>query len=431
MSDSRRRIPCPTPFDQIPAPELSAEQQPLPPSCLRATTVMAAGYEELSIVYKRTYAYDHAQPPTPTDIQPQLIMDFIPYESEGPDVPSSYKETPEIIGYKTGTDLIVRGSARSDRPVTQTQLSIYIGSKRVHRAEVLGKRYCDFINGKIVFTPPQPFVDIPLRYENAYGGPDLMCQAEFIEQLNREVRIEAMRRIRPIAENFFSDANPLIYPRNRFGKGYILEGKKDLIEGRELPNIEWPNDRLTPDNIIVGNPLNWLKQPLPVGFDYLDPAAFPRSALFGLPPVTIENPGPVAEVERGYLPSDFSRGNIFTCSKENIPQLIHADAGRCASLGLWLPFLKRNESIRICGMDPQHPEFEIILPNESPLISIPGIGSGKQPIEIGSQLYLAHVDIDDRRLTLVWVARTKSPGSLSASQLFEIENSLTLKMNKD
>jgi len=392
---------------------------------------MTAGEEELAVVYKKTYDFRHARPATPSDSQPPLINDFIPYESGTPDTPSSYMETPEVIGHKTGTDLVIRGSAQSPRPVTQTTISVHIDSRLIHRADVLGNRYCGFVNGRLMFTPPEPFVEIPLRYENAYGGPDRLCQTEFIEQLNQTVPAADMRRIRSIAEDLFSDATPLMYPRNRFGKGYILEERKDIVEGRSLPNIERPEARLTPENIIVGNPLSWYKQPLPIGLDYLDPSAFPRCAMFGLPPATIENPGPFAEVKKGYVPEDFSRGNIFTCDRENIPQLIHPDAGRCASLGLWLPFLKGHESIRLHGMDLAHPDFEVVLPAEYPVFSISGSGSGRGAVDIKGRIYLAHININDHLLTLIWTARIKSPGSLDTARLMEIENDLVLNFQKE
>lgn len=428
MSESNHRIPQPLPFDQMPPPDLPDETQP-PPSCLRVTTVMAAGEEELAIVYKKTYDFRHAEPPIPSDSQPPLINDFIPYGDGESDTPASYMEMPEIIGCKTGTDLVIRGSARSRHPVAQTQVSVHIASRPIHRADVLGNRYCGFVNGNLMFTSPEPFIDIPLRYENAYGGLDRLCQAEFIEQLNQTVPAKDMRRIRSIAEDLFSDATPLMYPRNRFGKGYILEERKDLVEGRNLPNLERPDARLTPENIIVGNPLNWPKQPLPIGFDYLDPSAFPRCAMFGLPPATIENPGPFAEVEKGYVPKDFSRGNIFTCRQEDVPQLIHPDAGRCASLGLRLPFLKNHESIRLHGMDLAHPDLEVILPSEYPVFSISG--SGRDVVDMRGRIYLARINIDDRLLTLVWAARIKSPDSLDTARLMEIENDLVLNFRKE
>lgn len=429
MPESESRIPQPTPFDKLPPPEVPPELQQPPPSCLRATVVMASGHEELAIVYKRTYTFEHGQPPELAEEQPPLVADFVPYDEAEPDTPTSYKDMPEVLGYKTGTDLVIRGSARAAQPITQTQVGVNIDRKPVHRADVLGQRFCDFVNGELVFTPPEPFEDMPLRYENAYGGRDLLFETEFVEKLKETVPAENMRRIRPAAEDAFENGSPLMYPRNRFGKGYVLDGRRDLVEGRKLPNLEWPDDRLTPERLMVGNPLDWNKQPLPIGFDYLEPAAFPRCSMVGLPPATIEDPGPIQEVERGYVPADFSRGNIFTCSRENLPELIHPEAGRCASMGLWLSFLKGQESILLSGMDPRHPELQVKLPGETPLFSVPGLQ--RRPVDLVGQLYLVHIDTYDCLLTLVWTARTKSPGTLQPPRLMEIENDLELNVRKE
>lgn len=429
MANDESHIPQPTPFDELPPPEIPPELQPPPPSCLRATVVMASGYEELALVYKRTYIFEHDRQPLPAEEQPPLVADFLPHDKTEPGVPVSFKDMPEVVGYKTGTDLVVRGSACSTRPVTQSQVGIELDGQPIHRADVLGRRVCDYVKGELVFSQPEPFEEISLRYENAYGGRDLLCEGEFVEQLYETVPAEDMRRIRAAAEEIFSAGTPLMYPRNRFGKGYVLEDHKRLVEGRELPNLEWPQDRLTPERLIVGNPLNWNKQPLPIGFDYLEPAAFPRCAMVGLPPATIKDPGPIQEVARGFVSADFSRDNIFICAKENLPQLIHPAAGHCASLGLWLPFLSGRESILLSGMDPQWPKLEIRLPGETPLFSVPVQPSRAQ--ELVGQLYLVHVNTYDRLLTLVWTARTESPGMLQPQRLQEIENDLDLKIRKE
>ncbi|MGB5986016.1 MAG: DUF2169 domain-containing protein, partial [Desulfobacterales bacterium] len=421
--------PQPTAFDQLPPPEASSRLQTPPPSCLRATIVMGSGQEELAIVFKRTYIFEHRQIPQPTDEQPPLVLDFIPYQSVGANAFASFKDMPEVVGYKTGTDLVIRGSARADAPTRQMRVAVELNGRSIQQADVLGSRFCEYLKGELRFSLPEPFESMPLRYENAYGGRDLLCETEFLEQLYHAVPGDDLRRIRPAAEEIFSSGSPLMYPRNRFGKGYVLEDRRDLVEGRELPNLERPEDRLAPETIIVGNPLNWVKQPLPIGFDYLEPAAFPRCAMMGLPPATLKNPGPIQEVECGYIPGDYSRGNIFTCAKESVPKLIHPQAGHCASLGLWQPFFKGRETIILKGMDPQYPTLEVNLPGETPLFSVPGLQ--RHPVDLDGQLYLVHIDTDRRLLTLVWTGRTTMPSTLQRFDLLEIERDLKLNLRKE
>lgn len=429
MADNSPRIPKPTPLDELPPPEIPPALAPSPPSPLRVVLVAASGEEEVSIVYKRTYTFEHGRPCELAEEQPPLEEKNVPHDEIAPDVAPSYKTLPELIGYKTGADVVVQGSARPARPLSQMQVGVEIAGKYAHRAEVFGPRFCDTVNGKVAFTPPEPFEEMPLRYENAYGGRDRLFEEELVKKLEETTPAEDLRRVKAVAGEILQDGHPLMYPRNRFGKGYVLEDRKELIEGRELPNLEWPNDRLTPGRLVVGNPLDWNKQPLPIGFGYFDPSSFPRCSMFGLPPATTENQGPVVEVARGLIPADFSRGNIFTCTPEDLPKLIHPSAGRCASLGLWLPFLRGGESVALEGMDPEHPRFLVELPRERPVFSIPGLA--RRLVEVGGELYLVCIDLYSRLLTLVWAGRTKSPPSLTPDQVKEIERAVKVDMRKD
>jgi hypothetical protein len=429
MADNSTRIPKPTPLDELPPPEIPPALAPSPPSPLRVVLVAASGEAEVSVIYKRTYTFEHGRPCELAEEQPPLEEKNVPHDEIAPDVAPSYKVLPEVVGYKTGTDVVVQGSAHPARPLSQMQVGVEIAGKYAHKAEVFGPRFCDYVNGRVVFTPPEPFEEMPLRYENAYGGRDRRFEADLVKKLEETTPAEDLRRAKAVAGEIVQEGHPLMYPRNRFGKGYVLEDRKELIEGRELPNLEWPNDRLTPGRLVVGNPLDWNKQPLPIGFGYLDPSSFPRCSMFGLPPATTEKQGPVVEVARGLVPADFSRGNIFTCKPEDLPKLIHPSAGRCASLGLWLPFLRGGESIVLDGMDPEHSRFLVELPRESPVFGIPGLD--RRCVEVGGELYLVCIDLYSRLLTLVWAGRTKSPPSLTPDQVKEIEPAVKVDMRKD
>lgn len=429
VMNNRSRIPKPVPFDELPPPEIPPERAPAPPSPLRVVLVAASGQEEVSVVYKRTYAFQHGRPCELAEEQPPLEEKEILHDEIAPGVPPCYKTLPELIGYKTGTDVVVQASARPARRMSQMQVGVEIARKYVHKAEVFGPRFCDYVNGRVAFTPPQPFEEMPLRYENAYGGRDRLFEADFLKTLEEKTPAEDFRRVKSAAGEILQEGHPLMYPRNRFGKGYVLEDRRDLIEGRELPNLEWPNDRLTPGRLVVGNPLDWNKQPLPIGFGYLDVASFPRCSMVGLPPATTDKKEPVMEVARGLIPADFCRGNLFTCKPEDLPKLIHPSAGRCASLGLWLPFLRGNETIFLDGMDPEHPRFAVAPPGETPVFTIPGLAS--HPVEVAGQLYLICIDMYARLLILVWAGRVQSPHLMSPGSLKELQSAVKVSMRKE
>src|SRR5262249_43486981 len=153
----------------------------------------------------------------------------------------------------------------------------------------------------------------------------------FVEAFNEQTPADVLRRARPsIAALHLKDANPLIYHRNRSGKGFIVEGRPQWVHGRELPNLERPDDRLTPERIVLGDAANWIKSPIPVGFDYLDPMGFPRCACFGLAHHYPTPSRDVPEAVRGLIPPDFSKGNILLTGERDLPTLIHPDVARCA-----------------------------------------------------------------------------------------------------
>jgi len=320
---------------------------------------------------------------------------------------------------------VIQGSARPARPTDRMPVSARVG-EIVHRADVMGARYVDYVSGKIAFTPPEPFEVMPLRYENAYGGRDGPFEAWLAGEVERTTPAEDLRRARPSFEGAFQDNHPLAYPRNRFGKGYVLEERIELVQGRELPNLERPDDRLTPERLVVGNPMDWGRQPVPVGFDYLEPSAFPRTALLGIPPGSRIPWAEMPEVGLGLVPADYSRGTILECEPAEIPNVIHPHGSRCASLGLWLPFLTGREMVLLEGMDPKSPLLRVSLPGELPVFS--GRWPGSLGQELAGTLQLVEVDVDGRTLTLIWSARAGLDRPLRLEELPEVERDLSIRM---
>ncbi|HKJ02100.1 MAG TPA: DUF2169 domain-containing protein [Longimicrobiales bacterium] len=419
MSEPRSAVPRPTPFDELPAIERPAELEAHPPALLRAVQAGASGRLELALIYKRTYTFEPGKACVLSPEQPALLTDPVPHEELEPDEPVSFRALADLVGYKPGTDLVVNGSVRPPRPVAQASVGVSVGDGFQYRADVFGDRVADHVNGRIVFSDAKPFEEIPLRLENAYGGRDPWFERTVMEGVRSTADPEKLRRVTAAAESILGGGNPARYPRNRFGKGWILENRPEAVQGRALPNLEMPDDRLTPDRLIVGHPLEWAKQPLPASFGVLDFSTFPRSAMCGLPPMTTDPPLPYPEVERGLLPPDFCRGNLLTTPPEKLPTLIHPWIGRCASQGLWLPFLWGNEWIALDGMDPAHPRLALQLPGERPWFQVHGMGA--RPLELESELYLVDIDATDRTVVLIWVGRHPLDVPLEPKRLAAIE----------
>ena len=230
-----------------------------------------------------------------------------------------------------------------------------------------------------------------------------------------------MRRLAPIAQDFLQRLPPIAYPRNPYGKGYVLVGDTSKVVGRELPNIELDDDRLNPARLWPPKPLQWPQQPLPAGFDYMDATLFPRSAMMGLPPMAEGNLDDVAEVRRGQVPAGYCRGNAMHAEREEIPGLIHPELARCAPIGLRLPFLRGNEPVTLYGMDAASPELILQLPGQRPVFRLP---VGDKELELAPQLFQVFIDVDKKVLCLVWGARTPWKKPLKPGENQEIAASV-------
>ena len=417
MVETNRKVPKPIPFDEMPPPEVPLYMRPQPPGQMRVTTVIRDDIEELAVIYKRTYIFTHNRLSQLADEQLPLFEEGSYHDEIAPGVPPSFKSLPEIIGYKNGTDLIVQANAQPLLPTKSMTVSVQVGSYR-HTAKVIGQRFCDYLKGEIVFTTPKPFEEISLRYENAYGGRDSLFEEVFLKEVKKNALPDDIRQIKCVAETFLKDSPPVVYPRNRFGKGYVVENRRESIEGRELPNIERPDDLLTPARLVVDNPLTWNKQPLPVGFDYLDAASFPRSAMMGLPPPMAKQQEPVVEVGRQLIPEDYCLGNVFSTPASELPNVIHPLVGRCASLDLWLPFLRGNEEVLLSGMNRHIPEYLVRLPGEIPVFTINSLNYNSTKTD--ADLLLVSINLHLEVLTMIWSVRTPLKTSLTLAQLYEL-----------
>lgn len=414
-----RPLPRPTPLSALPPPP-----PPLPaaPSPLRVASLVTDAGPELAVIFKTTYDFQHGSPPRAAGEQPPLDDAGETYEPLAPDSEPSFRSLPEAIGFKTGSDVVIRGAATASRPVTSMRVGVQVRDVR-HEADVIGRRVCRLRHGRIEFSEPEPFERMPLRYELAYGGRDLWYEAAFMAELRRTAAPESMRRAGPVLKHLFGTINPFMYPRNRFGKGYILSDAAEAVEGRELPNIERPDDRITPDRIVLDDPFGWASMPVPIGFDYFDPLSFPRCAMLGMPPDAGEQATP-AEVRMGLIPPDYCRGHVLTAEGAAMADVIHPCASRVASLGLWLPFLAPGEPIYLWGMVPDLPYLQVDLPAAAPafLLEDPHVERSRMDCE----LHLVHIDVDARRLTLVWVGRSPLRRPLELGQAAELAGRLRL-----
>ncbi len=156
---------------------------------------------------------------------------------------ASYRIEPAYAFHKPSTDVVLVGRARAPgKPVSELEVVFRVGPVGKVLC-VTGDRRWVRVGGQIGATRPEPFSELPLRFERAFGGWD---------------------RSNPDPTKHGCEA------RNPIGVGYRApEGSFE--EGIALPNIEDPRDRVQAYGQAVA----------PAGVGFLSPDWAPRAKLAG------------------------------------------------------------------------------------------------------------------------------------------------------
>jgi hypothetical protein len=162
----------------------------------------------------------------PSEVQVEPFMQGQPLDG---DYEKSLLYESDFFGVKPHTDVLVNGSgwAPDGKPVTTLDVGFQVGPLR-KRLRLFGNRWWTVsLAGQRVVAAPEPFIEMPIRYEAAFGGWDRTAADP------KDHRLEA---------------------RNPVGQGFISNPNGCL--GRPLPNVEDPADPIT----------NVASRPTPAGF---------------------------------------------------------------------------------------------------------------------------------------------------------------------
>lgn len=157
---------------------------------------------------------------------------------------SSLRYESDILGVKPTTDILVHGAALAPpgRKVTTLDVSLRVGAIN-KRLRVTGDRA--WIKGALEgprISVPEPFDEMPLTYERAYGGWDRSAADA------KDHRLEG---------------------RNPVGTGFSV--REENCAALRVPNIEYPDQLIS----------RWNDRPSPAGFNAVDCAWSPRRELAG------------------------------------------------------------------------------------------------------------------------------------------------------
>jgi hypothetical protein len=240
---------------------------PHPDSSIEGPAAFAAiplldeqGRSVVVAVTKASFAFDARGGLAPLEPQPPVTL---APRYHGDPATSSLQLDADIALAKLATDVVVLGHARSHRgPVESLDAGVRIGPvKKV--ARVVGDRVWTRTAGTVVLSRPQPFTEMPLVYERAFGGWD---------------------RSHPDPRRHSCE------PRNPVGIGF---GTPLAADGASMPapNIVTPEQPAPAYGEVVE----------PVGFGFVAPHWQPRAGFAG----TYDDAWDKAR--KPLLPTDFSR----------------------------------------------------------------------------------------------------------------------------
>ena len=304
---------------------------------------------------------------------------------------SSVQFESDFVPYKLKTDVVLNGNAYAypeESPVYQITASLIIDN--IVRKDILvtGNRQCIYRPRQLPeFTDPTPFETIPIIYENAYGGIDVFYKVDILSS-NENVQSAG-------------------YPANHLGKGFVMNNKKEAIQNLPLPNIENPNDLITPERLVVKSIINnqWEEQPEPQGFGWVSKFWQPRASLAGVMPADLPFFNQMKEEYAKHIPSEKDKKD-YEKSMEEFP-MMDFNFFNGASSGMSFDYLKGNETIRLTHL---HPDGEISF-------QLPG-GQPKIDLDIGIEtqspddvvLHTIMICIEQMQVDLVWRKAFIYPG---------------------
>lgn len=289
---------------------------------------------------------------------------------------------------KTATDVVFLGSAHmfEGRPGLSMHVRASVG-KRTKRIAVFGRReIVRTHDGHLAIREPEPFVEMSLGYENAYGGMDPRVP---LAEADRQAFVE-------LASAGLATDHPGLYPRNAIGKGYLVY--PEPLQGLEMPNLEDPDDLLTTQRLVAGAPELWYRQPLPWSFGWTNGLMYPRELHAGFDawfPCPDERELP--EVKRGLL-----RPGVA-----GVPRTqgqVTAEYYQEASLGLVAGEALAGQSVTIVGMHPEQPSLAFSVPAE-PQIDVTIDGERHRPKALLTNLVVRPAEM---KLYAVYCVKTPS-----------------------
>lgn len=372
--------------------------QGIGPTCRPLNANTPAGAPCISLLAKRTYVLDtYGSLGVPAAEQRPLRP--LPIHDDGPS--GLLLADSEAWPYKLRADVVVHGHVYAQGARRQVDAAVIVGGHR-RDLRVSGDRRCGrSAHGRILFSEPEPFEQMPLGYDRAYGGYDRGSEAA-VPNLFEMIGPSLPEGTDPKTYSLCG------YPRNRHGRGYYLASSTTPIDELSLPNIEDPADQLTPERFIVHDPLAWWRQPLPASTTWLHHGYIARCVYLGVQPFWRPLPDELPEFTRGYLSPDVRgvdvmRGDAWVFGVQN-----------GGSLGLQVTGLSAGHTIRLVRMHRERHELDVVIPPPPTLYVRTRWRAPEQVVPV-----LHHVELhpDEGLFSVVWRGAVEAQRALMPAEL--------------
>ncbi|MBK8253265.1 MAG: DUF2169 domain-containing protein [Polyangiaceae bacterium] len=279
---------------------------------------------------------------------------------------------------KASTDVIVRGNAYSRQGARYVDTSVEIGPYR-KAIRAWGRRRVEVDHlGRPCFSAPETFNSVPITWDNAFGGRDRFAERG-LPSKRWGARDEAIERV-------------VAYPRNPYGKGFLVGPDSARISGTEGPAVEDPYDPVTAANMVARSMDDWTGRPAAATYEVCDWFQFPRVGFW----LGID----IGRDSRAL--GEATARNLTTeqLSRRKVGAPIDIRAYNCASPGLFGVRLSGGEAVRLINLHPREGRIECSLPAERPTFVLQPPGC---PIyELPALLATVLLEPDHDRLTMTW-----------------------------
>jgi hypothetical protein len=377
--------------------------EPPPP---RLSAALAGVHREGAFIFgvaaKRTYLVGSSCSIAPEQI---ALVEAPIYSAED----GILEHDADVVLQREQCDVIVQGHAYA--PGRRSfEIRIRVGDLVRDMIAFGDRRLEPTATGGIRFSSPEPFEKLPLRWENAYGGVDMITRAVIGD---------------PFAEMAADEGIPhdpryglYAYPRNPVGKGYLVEPTREAIEACRLPNFEDPRQLLTPETVARWDFMRWPTGPIVAATGWLSHNYFPRTVQLGMPPAPYND----AELK----PEDFfevAAGIVHARTVEHMTSMrdrIDPRAVQQSALGMRIPELDAGAAIELLNLHPRQPSWRFRLPGEVPQLAYRLPGRNVERLHPRIRTVLLEPDLD--RVTLVWAGETRVDLPITPEQFAAIQH---------